>query len=135
MDRKHINKSKKVLSTKIIGSFGETAVAQLYVKNNYQIIAQNWHWSNKGELDIIAFDSLNSILVICEVKTRKIDSVISGREAVNKAKQRRLQMLATVFTQKNKIYLNSNIRFDVAEVIVDNNQNNIISIDIIKNAF
>ena len=58
----------------------------------YDIVAQNWRWSNKGEIDIITLNRKSNTLVICEVKTRKSDSVVRGREAVNYKKQQKLSL-------------------------------------------
>lgn len=101
----------------------------------YNIVAQNWRWSNKGEVDIIAFDRSNNTLVFCEVKTRRRDSVVKGSEAVNYKKQQKIRRLATVFLQKNTIYNVCNIRFDVADVIADVESLKISKIDLIENAF
>ena len=118
-----------------IGKIGELSVAEYYKMQGYDIVAQNWRWSNKGEIDIITLNRKSNTLVICEVKTRKSDSVVRGREAVNYKKQQKLRRLATVFLQKNTIYSECDIRFDVADVIADVESLKISKIDLIENAF
>ena len=129
MDREYLN------NTRAIGQKGEKATAELYIKLGYIVIAQNWHWSNKGEIDIVAYNKESDIIVICEVKTRKQSSVIRACEAVNGTKQKKLKRLANAFLINNKIYLKSNLRFDVAEVVFDCENLTALQVDLIENAF
>ena len=129
MDRKNISNKHSV------GKIGEEAVAQFYETTQFSIVAQNWRWSNRGEIDIIVYNKQKNILAICEVKTRKINSVIRACEAVNAAKQNKLRILANAFLQKNRDYLNANVRFDVAEVEFDCEKTKVIQINLIENAF
>ena len=118
-----------------IGKMGEELVSVFYEDAGYIILARNWRWSNKGEIDIIAYNKDMNIIAICEVKTRKFNTFVRACDAVNAAKQNKLQMLAKVFLSSNKTYLKANVRFDVAEVSFDSAKNSVTEINLIENAF
>lgn len=127
---------RRTLSNRhLIGKQGEDAAVNFYEKSGYTIIARNWHWSNKGEIDIVAYNKNNNVIVICEVKTRNKNTFVRACEAVNVAKQNKLRILANVFMQSNKIFLNSYVRFDVAEIMFDNEKLAVTEINMIENAF
>ena len=119
----------------LIGKKGEDAASQFYENAGYFIVARNWRWSNKGEIDIIAYNKQKNIIVICEVKTRKTNTLVRACEAVNMAKQNKLRILANVFLHSNKVYLRADVRFDVAEALFDCEKLSVTQINLIENAF
>lgn len=97
---------------KTIGEAGECAAADFLKARGMKIVARNYH-SRFGEIDIIAAD--NEYIVFVEVKTRRVNPIVSGVEAVDKRKQRKLRLTAELYLQQNETFLQP--RFDVIEVV------------------
>lgn len=115
---------------KEIGNLGEE-MASKYLKNQgYNIIERNFR-TRVGEIDIVAREE--GFLIFVEVKTRRSIRYGYPREAVDINKQSKIKTMASIYIAKNKEY-NSNIRFDVVEVIFDDNTGK-KAINIIKDAF
>ena len=98
--------------SKTLGNLGESIVCGYLTRNNYKILDRNYH-SRYGEIDIIAEKGAN--IVFIEVKVRKIGSIISGLEAVNFFKQKKIVKTALDYLSKKNIELQP--RFDVIELI------------------
>ncbi len=95
------------------GAEGEKRVANFLRKKGFAIINRNFR-SKYGEIDIIAENS--EYILFVEVKTRKENSLVSGVEAVDAFKQRRIILTANDYIAKT---LNEKQpRFDIAEVTV-----------------
>lgn len=118
--------------SKIIGNFGEEFVSRYIEKKGFEIVERNFH-SQFGEIDIIVKNS--EYIVFIEVKTRKQNSYISGLEAVDIKKQKKIIKTAMIYLSKNDIELQP--RFDVAEVTFtkQNDKNLVSNINYIQNAF
>lgn len=101
-----------------VGREGERKVANFLKKSGCQIIKRNFQ-SKYGEIDIIAEDQNNIIFV--EVKTRKENSLISGKEAVDAYKQKRITLTANDYISKTEC--EKQPRFDIAEVTVFEKEN------------
>lgn len=99
----------------VLGKIGEDLVADYVRKKGMLVFRQNYR-TKFGEIDVIAEDETHIIFI--EVKTRDENYVVSGAEAVDKEKQRRIRMSAALFMQKMPVDMEP--RFDVAEVIVKN---------------
>lgn len=78
------------------------------------IVARNWR-RRFGEIDVIA--GRGSVVVICEVKTRSTQHFGPPSLAVGREKQMRLRRLAATWLKENSF--RGAVRFDVAEVIID----------------
>lgn len=98
-----------------LGNRGEEAVCRYVEKYGYKITARNFNCP-RGEIDIIA-ESADTIAFI-EVKARKEDCVVSGIDAVDYTKKRRIIRTAAWYSYGNP--LSKQPRFDVAEVILKN---------------
>ena len=98
----------------LVGKAGEDFVAQYLKSNGYIIIKRNWRDSRYGELDIVAEN--NECIAFVEVKTRQQNSLVSGVEAVDTAKQQRTKNAANSFMRKLRTKLPP--RIDVAEVTI-----------------
>ena len=122
-------------NNKKIGELGEITTVNYYLNKGYILLFKNWRWSNKGEIDVIAYNKENDVLVICEVKTRRLDALIDGVYSVNKNKQNKIKLLASVFLQKYTMYKKSNIRFDVADLLYNIETDRIEKYKIIENSF
>lgn len=95
------------------GAQGENRVASFLRKNGFSVVKRNFQ-SRFGEIDIIAEN--DSMLLFVEVKTRKEGSMVSGAQAVDSFKQRRILLTANDYIAKT---LNEKQpRFDIAEVTV-----------------
>ncbi|MBQ2136147.1 MAG: YraN family protein [Clostridia bacterium] len=97
----------------VLGKIGEDLVAD-YVREKGMLVFRRNYRTKFGEIDVIAEDDTHIIFI--EVKTRDENYMVSGAEAVDKAKQRRIRMSAALFMQKLPVKMEP--RFDVAEVTV-----------------
>lgn len=111
------------------GVWGEIYAARYLRDNGYEILSSNYV-CRFGEIDIVA--SENGTVCFVEVKTRNKKTDIRPMEAVDEGKRQRVEMAAKSFLSVSKI--KSEMRFDVCEVLVDDN-NSLCSINYIKNAF
>lgn len=95
------------------GAEGEKRVANYLRKKGFAIINRNFQ-SRYGEIDIIAENE--EYILFVEVKTRKENSLVSGIEAVDAFKQRRIMLTANDHIAKTECQKQP--RFDIAEVTV-----------------
>ncbi len=95
------------------GAEGERRVANFLRKKGFAIINRNFQ-SKYGEIDIIAEN--DEYILFVEVKTRKENSLVSGVEAVDSFKQRRIILTANDYIAKTQC--EKQPRFDIAEVTV-----------------
>lgn len=93
------------------GKLGEDAVCEELKKRGHEILARNFH-KRVGEIDIIS--KINGFIVFTEVKAREINSMVSGLEAVNFAKQKKIVLTADAWLSENPT--NLLLRYDIAEV-------------------
>lgn len=113
-----------------IGKYGEK-IATEYLKHlKYKIIERNFR-CKRGEIDIIAYDESEKVIVFVEVKTRTNVKYGTPKEAVKKVKQKHIKLVATYYNYIYGIYDISS-RFDVIEVFLNNNK---YKINHIKSAF
>ncbi len=110
-----------------IGFDGENSAVKYLKSKRYKIIARNYQ-TRYGEIDVIC--SKSGYIVFIEVKTRSENYLVSGAEAVNFGKQKKIAKAAMQYLQENTP--NFQPRFDVLEIIVGNNKE---KINHIKNAF
>ena len=97
--------------SKIAGAWGEALAAEYLRKKRYSLVAANYH-SRFGEIDLIVKDG--KFLVFVEVKTRKTADFAQGREFVDRRKQDKLRMTASMYLSENPTKLQP--RFDVVEI-------------------
>jgi len=102
------------MTSKEMGNIGEAAVCKYLIKKGYKIIERNFSYRG-GEIDIIAQDK--STIVFIEVKARKRDCMVSGVEAVNRSKKKKIIKTAAYYSYKKPLKLQP--RFDIAEVILE----------------
>jgi putative endonuclease len=97
------------------GVWGEEVAVQYLKVHGYEILGRNIRpcpSDRRLEIDLIARDRLYDTIVFVEVKMR---SYASGREAVTKAKQRRICKGAMYYMMRNGL-MNRQARFDVIEI-------------------
>lgn len=98
-------------TSKIVGAWGEALAAEYLRRKHYRIEAVGFH-SRFGEIDIIARDRKN--LVFVEVKLRKSAGFAAAREYVDRNKQDRIRVTASIYLSRNPTKLQP--RFDVIEI-------------------
>ncbi|MBO7253457.1 MAG: YraN family protein [Oscillospiraceae bacterium] len=98
-------------SSKLLGAWGEAAAAEYLRKKHYKIVASSFS-SRFGEIDLIARNG--KFLVFVEVKLRKSPKFANAREHVDRGKQDRLRMTASIYLSQNPTNLQP--RFDVIEI-------------------
>ena len=96
---------------KIIGDYGENIAVKYLIKNKYNILDS--HFSSRfGEIDIIARDA--GSIAFVEVKARSKDAQVSGTEAVDRSKRKKLRATACFYASNNG---DNQYRFDVLEIV------------------
>lgn len=117
----------------LVGKAGEDFVARFLKSKGYIIIKRNWRDSRYGEIDIVAEN--HECIAFVEVKTRSMDAIVSGLEAVDYGKQQRIRNASQTFMRRLRTKLPP--RLDVAEVTVISENDGIFQfkINYIENAF
>ena len=101
------------LHSRALGSRAEAAVYGYYFRRGFRLVKRNWHYSRRGEIDLIVCNS--HFLIFVEVKARRRWHSCPG-EAVDRRKAQRIFFLAERFLELNP-FLNELIpRIDVASV-------------------
>ena len=98
-------------SSRVGGVLGEIRAEQYLVQKGYTILESNYV-SPGSEIDLIATDG--RVIAFVEVKMRS-GSFASGREAVTKAKQKRICKGALYYMMHSGL-MNRQARFDVIEI-------------------
>ena len=93
------------------GAWGEALAAEYLRKKRYQIVASGYH-CRFGEIDLIVKNK--KYLVFVEVKLRKSGTFAQAMEYVDKRKQDRLRVTASMYLSQNPTELQP--RFDVIEI-------------------
>lgn len=117
-------------TTKEIGNIGETYTVKYLKKHGYKILERNY-LKRYGEIDIVAENK--EYLVFVEVKTRNINTLVRGGEAVNYHKRQCLIKTALAYLSEHNV--DKFCRFDVSEVYVYRDTLKLQSINYIENAF
>lgn len=117
------------------GKLGEDAVCAELEKRGHTIIARNYH-RRSGEIDIISV--VGNYVVFTEVKTRRQGAMVSGLEAVNFPKKRKIILTADAYLTENREILKKYpyVRYDIAEVWITRGElPRIAELVIVENAF
>lgn len=94
------------------GDLGEDTVCMELRKRGHSILARNYR-KRVGEIDIIS--SINDTIVFTEVKARKLGSMVSGLEAVDYRKKKKIILTADEYLSENPCD-DMYVRYDIAEV-------------------
>ena len=94
-----------------LGKSGEDTAARYFKKQGYKILARNYR-TRTGEIDLIV--SNRKYLVFAEVKLRKSSDFARAMEFVDRRKQDRIRMTASLYLSQNPTNLQP--RFDVIEI-------------------
>ena len=93
------------------GAWGEAQAANFLRKKHYQLVAAGFR-SRFGEIDLIVKD--RKYLVFVEVKLRKNENFAQAMEYVDRRKQDRLRVTASIYLSEHPTKLQP--RFDVVEI-------------------
>ena len=96
-----------VNKTALLGKAGEQFVADYLKSKGYIIKNRNGRASRYGEIDIVAENHENIVFV--EVKTRQSNALVSGIEAVDTRKQRRIKNASYMFMKRLRTTLPSRL--------------------------
>ncbi len=99
------------MEARVNGALGEVRAEQMLVQKGYAILERNFA-APGAEIDLIAEDG--ACIVFIEVKTRTRGAAL-GREAVTKAKQKRICKGALYYLMRRGL-MNRQVRFDVMEI-------------------
>lgn len=97
--------------SKLSGAWGEALAAEYLRKKHYSIVAAGYT-CRFGEIDLIVAD--RKFLVFVEVKLRKSANFAKAMEYVDRRKQDRLRVTASMYLSQNPTKLQP--RFDVIEI-------------------
>lgn len=97
--------------SKLSGAWGEALAAEYLRKKHFKLVAVGYQ-CRFGEIDLIVKDRKN--LVFVEVKLRKSGDFAAAREYVDRRKQDRLRVTASMYLSANPTRLQP--RFDVVEI-------------------
>lgn len=98
-------------TSKLGGAWGEAVAAEYLRKKRYKLVAAGYR-TRFGEIDLIVENK--QYLVFVEVKLRKNVDFASAREYVNRGKQDRIRVTASMYLSQNPTRLQP--RFDVIEI-------------------
>ncbi len=110
------------LNKNSVGYDGERVAEKFLKKQEYKILERNW--CNKkgrriGEIDIVAQDKKDDVIVFVEVKSRKItkDEIdVLPEEQITQSKLNKLNRIVEVYIKENELW-NSNWRIDAVSVL------------------
>ena len=119
------------MDAKTRGVQGEELVANHYQENGYVVLNKNYK-TRFGEIDIIVKN--DETLVFVEVKTRENDTFATPAEAVDLQKQQRIIKTAQAYLTQNRLS-DPIMRFDVAEVLLSDDEDDEAKITVIEGAF
>ena len=89
------------MNNREFGNKGENLACEYLIKNGYEIVERNKHFSKFCEIDIIA--KLKDKYVFVEVKTRRTNNFGTPLEAITKTKYNNIKTGLLSYLQENKI--------------------------------
>ena len=98
-------------TSKLSGAWGEALAAEYLRKKHYKLLAAGYR-CRFGEIDLIAAN--RKYLVFVEVKLRRSGAFARPMEYVDRRKQDRLRITASMYLSQNPTALQA--RFDVIEI-------------------
>ena len=95
------------MNNREFGNKGEDLACEYLIKNGYEILARNVHFSKLCEIDIIA--KFKNEVVFVEVKTRKSNAFGTPMEAITRTKYNNIKTGVLSYVQENNL---TNYRID-----------------------
>jgi len=102
------------MNNRDFGNKGEDLACEYLLKNGYQILERNKHFSKLCEIDIIA--KYKNKIVFVEVKTRKNSSFGAPFEAITKTKYNNIKTGVFSYVKENKI---KDFRIDAIGIVLE----------------
>lgn len=107
------------LAPRELGMLGELLAIDYFEERGYRLLEHGYRCA-EGEADLVLFDELDDLVVMVEVKTRRVpvcdNSRIFPEEAVNAKKQRRYRRIASCYVMEH--FPVHAIRFDAVGVTI-----------------
>jgi putative endonuclease len=97
-----------------LGRYGEDLAARTLRESGLTVLARNWRWGRRGEIDILATDQ--DALVVCEVKTRRESDFQDPLAALTARQMTRLRTLAERWTAEHGGAPPGGVRIDLVAV-------------------
>ncbi|MGC9046586.1 MAG: YraN family protein [Minisyncoccia bacterium] len=104
---------------KKIGNTGEDLAIEFLKNNNYKIIERNFK-KQYGEIDIIAFDKYEKVLVLIEVKTSNSDIEPEWQMTFKKIKN--FQNISYLYANNHPEYCKNGFRLDLIAINLKTNE-------------
>lgn len=98
-----------------LGMLGEATATRFISEAGLQVVDRNWRNGRAGELDIIATDGSNTIVI--EVRTRFGNAKGSALESVDDRKVRQLRSLSVAWARSHEC--RGRVRVDIVAITVD----------------
>lgn len=89
--------------SRALGSHGENLAVAYLEEQGLHIVERNWRCSH-GEIDVVAYDEDEELLVFVEVKTKSGPGFGAPLEAITYAKARKLYQLAHLWRRERRAY-------------------------------
>jgi len=109
----------KGLSPRELGMLGELITIDYFNERGYTLLEQGYRCA-EGEADLVLLDELDDVVVMAEVKTRRValdcNTRVFPEEAVDAQKQRRYRRIAGCYLMEH--YPLKAIRFDAVGVTI-----------------
>ena len=102
------------MNNREFGNKGEDLACEYLMKNGYEIVERNKHFSKLCEIDVIA--KFKKKYVFVEVKTRKTNAFGSPMEAITRSKYNNIKMGVLSYLQDKKI---KDYRIDVIGITLE----------------
>ena len=102
------------MNNREFGNKGEDLACEYLIKNGYEILERNKHFSKLCEIDIIA--KLKNKVIFVEVKTRKSNAFGTPMEAITKTKYNNIKKGALSYAQEHKI---KNFQIDIIGITLN----------------
>ena len=96
---------KNIFNKRKAGSEAEDLAVKHLESLGYEILERNWHFSNRGEIDIVALDPNrwgDRYLVFVEVRSRK-SSMEDSIHSFDNKKQTQVKLLAPAYIRRKNI--------------------------------
>ena len=97
-----------------LGKWGEDLAADYLQRKGYTIIERDWK-SGRRDLDIIALDEDENVVVFVEVKTRRNRLFGDPEESVDYHKRQNLQQAISHYVKFR--HIRQEIRFDIVSIV------------------
>jgi putative endonuclease len=123
-----------ITETKQLGDRGEELAAEHFMRLGYRVLARNYR-TRFGELDLVLADPDGTMIVFCEVKTRRLGSGGSPWDSLHEAKRLQVRRMAAAWVNAVRDRpFGAELRFDAVGVTLDG-EGGLVRLDHLQGAF